>query len=72
MNMIFSLCLAAALLPALGLELVGPFHVLAGKLEGVPWQKCVLHFRYFYDPPEMVTVARSTSGSGQFHLGYFR
>ncbi|KAL5460079.1 hypothetical protein EMCRGX_G033497 [Ephydatia muelleri] len=60
-----------ALMPALNLELVGPFHVLQGQLTGVPWQQCVLQDRYFYDPPEVVTVLRSDDDRG-FHLGYFR
>lgn len=62
----------AALVQSLGLELVGPYHVLAGRLEGVPWEKCTLHSRFFYDPPEMVTVVRRVSHSDQYHLGFFR
>lgn len=58
-------------MPALNLELVGPFHVLQGQLTGVPWQQCVLQDRYFYDLPEVVTVLRSDDDRG-FHLGYFR
>lgn len=54
----------------LDMELVGPYHVLCGRLDGRTWEQCVLHFRYFYDPPEMVTVLRRTDD--QFHLGYFR
>ena len=60
-----------ALMPTLNLKLVGPFHVLGGLLTGVPWQQCVLHYRYFYDPPEFVTVLCSDDDKG-FHLGYFR
>ena len=60
-----------ALMPSLKLELVGPFHVLRGLLRGVPWQQCVLHYRYFYDPPEFITVLSSHDDKG-FHLGYFR
>jgi len=54
-----------------GLELVGPYHVLAGRLKGVPWDKCALHYRYFYDPPEFLTVLSGDADSG-FHIGYFR
>ena len=61
---------AGALVSSLGLELVGPYHVLARRLEGVTWDRCVLHYRYFYDPPEMVTVLRRKED--QYHLGYFR
>ena len=62
----------AALVQSVGLELVGPYHVLAGQLEGVTWERCTLQSRYFYDPPEMVTVVRRVSSSSQYHLGYFR
>ena len=57
-------------MPSIGMELVGPYAVLAGRLEGVTWEKCVLQSRFFYDPPEMVTVAQRTSD--QYHLGFFR
>ena len=66
---------AAALKPTLGLELVGPYDSLAGRLDGVPWEKCVLHSRHFYDPPEMTTVLATRGRGGKcegFHLGYFR
>lgn len=64
---------AAALEPGLGLVLVGPYDVLSGKLKGVPWEKCVLHGRHFYDPPEMVTVIRTVEDDLHgFHIGYFR
>ena len=45
--------------------------MLAGRLKGVPWDKCVLHYRYFYDPPEFLTVLKGEAESG-FHIGYFR
>lgn len=77
--------ISAALRVALGLDLVGPYDVLAGRLKGVPCEKAVLHFRHFYDPPEMTTVlsavggaeerggGREKDGSGKgFHMGYFR
>ena len=60
-----------ALKSILGLELVGPYHVLAGRLKGAPWDKCVLHCRYFYDPPEFLTVMKGEESTG-FHIGYFR
>ena len=62
---------AVALRPVLGLDLVGPYHILAGRLKGVPWQKCVLHSRHFYDPPEFLTVISGEESTG-FHIGYFR
>ena len=64
---------AAALQPSLGLVLTGPYDVLAGRLKGVPWEKCVLHRRHFYDPPEMVTVLEASGDDTDgFHIGYFR
>jgi len=43
-----------ALLPV-GLKLVGPYDVLAGHMNGFnanDVEKTVLHWRYYYDPPE--------------------
>ncbi|KAK7929417.1 hypothetical protein WMY93_005812 [Mugilogobius chulae] len=60
-----------ALIDTLGLQLVGPFDVLAGahtKLETKP--NLNLHWRYFYDPPEFQTIIRSDSS--QLHFGYYR
>ena len=65
---------AATLRDTLGLDLVGPYDVLAGRLEGVPWEQCVLHCRHYYDPPEMTTVLMRGEGGEApgFHIGYFR
>ena len=70
---------AAALRSALGLDLTGPYDVLSGRLRGMPSDKCVLHSRHYYDPPEMTTVLtmqRTDEGLGScvmgFHMGYFR
>ncbi|XP_070552790.1 histone PARylation factor 1-like [Ptychodera flava] len=62
-----------AALHALGLELVGPFDILAGKFKNHKGKKpCyVLHWRYFYDPPEFMTVVKGDDKS-QYHLGYYR
>ncbi|THD29117.1 hypothetical protein D915_000026 [Fasciola hepatica] len=55
---------------SLGLRLVGPFELINknGKLpeeqSDIP-----LFYRYFHDPPEMVTIM---VGSDGWHLGYFR
>lgn len=57
-----------------GLVLVGPFDVLAGKFNNTPEKEVeeyVLHWRYFYDPPEFQTVIMRNDNSG-FHIGYFR
>jgi len=68
------LWLTDALLPSLGLQLVGPYDVLARKTRrhassGNP--NYLLHWRYYYDPPEFLTILRGDD-SKQFHIGYFR
>ena len=65
-------CIAAAFESELGLKLVGPFDVLAGKSRNCKRKACYLrHWRYFYDPPEFLTVVKGDDES-QFHFGYFR
>ena len=52
---------------------MGPYDALSGRLKGVPWERCVLHSRHYYDPPEMVTVLEAVGDSTNgFHVGYFR
>jgi len=68
------LLLTDAFLPSLGLQLVGPYDVLAGKTKrhagsGRPNYLC--HWRYYYDPPEFLTVVRGDDKK-QFHIGYYR
>ncbi|CAN8006488.1 unnamed protein product [Ixodes hexagonus] len=63
-----------ALYESLGLRLVGPFDVLAGKLKNSTVKKSddfLRHWRYYYDPPEMQTVLRGDDEK-MYHLGYFR
>ncbi|XP_002738599.1 histone PARylation factor 1-like, partial [Saccoglossus kowalevskii] len=62
-----------ALLEPLGLQLVGPFDILAGKFKKHKGKRpCyVLHWRYYYDPPEFMTVIKGDDTS-QYHLGYYR
>ncbi|XP_071951738.1 histone PARylation factor 1-like [Antedon mediterranea] len=57
----------------LGLQLVGPYDVLSGKLSATKNKRpnYVLHYRYYYDPPEFQTVVKGDDDS-QFHLGYYR
>ncbi|XP_046570844.1 histone PARylation factor 1-like [Haliotis rubra] len=60
----------------LGFQLVGPFDILAGKHEGVTHNagkkpNFLRHWRYYYDPPEFLTVVRGDDDT-QFHIGYFR
>ena len=60
-----------ALKECVGLKLVGPYLILAGRLNKSSWEDCVLESRYFYDTPEVQTVLESTTKSG-YHIGYFR
>jgi hypothetical protein len=54
----------------LGVALVGPFEVLAGRFDGrVPRHSLLLHWRYFLDPPEFFTVLAGDSDG--LHWGYF-
>jgi hypothetical protein len=59
-----------ALNEVLGITLVGPFEVLAGRFDGrTPRYSQLLHWRYYDDPPEFFTVfAGDTDG---LHWGYF-
>ncbi|XP_042206077.1 histone PARylation factor 1-like [Homarus americanus] len=56
-----------------GLTLVGPYDVLTGKLKGIKPRKIstyVCHWRYFYDPPEFMTVI--AGDEKEYHIGYYR
>uniref|UniRef100_U3IAJ7 Microfibril associated protein 3 like n=1 Tax=Anas platyrhynchos platyrhynchos TaxID=8840 RepID=U3IAJ7_ANAPP len=62
-----------ALVSSVGLTLVGPYDILAGKhkkakLTDVNFN---LHWRFFYDPPEFQTILVGDSKT-QYHMGYFR
>jgi len=59
-----------ALHEELGMRLVGPFDVLAGRFDDVQLRyPAVLHWRYQYDPPEFFTVfSGNTDG---LHWGYW-
>ncbi|KAF1571701.1 Histone PARylation factor 1, partial [Eudyptes moseleyi] len=61
-----------ALVSSVGLTLVGPYDILAGK-----HKKAIstdldfnLHWRFFYDPPEFQTILVGDSKT-QYHMGYF-
>ncbi|CAH0560744.1 unnamed protein product [Brassicogethes aeneus] len=56
-----------------GLTLVGPYDVLAGKFDNCKKSDndYLLHWRFFYDPPEFQTVLMGDIKSG-FHIGYWR
>ncbi|XP_029949434.1 histone PARylation factor 1 [Salarias fasciatus] len=62
-----------ALMDTLGLQLVGPFDILAGahKNSKNPQPNFHLHWRYFYDPPEFQTILQGSEDS-QHHMGYYR
>lgn len=62
----------------LGFNLVGPFDILAGKQKKLNGKNSkghlpnyLLHWRYYFDPPEFQTVIRGDDQT-QFHLGYYR
>lgn len=59
-----------ALRDATGINLVGPFEVLAGRFDArAPRLSLLLHWRYYLDPPEFFTVlAGDTDG---LHWGYY-
>ncbi|XP_066577001.1 histone PARylation factor 1 isoform X1 [Amia ocellicauda] len=60
-----------ALKDTLGLQLVGPFDVLAGKHKSAKNPNFHIHWRHFYDPPEFQTILVG-SGETQYHMGYYR
>ena len=57
----------------LNLELVGPFEILDNALKTCKTLPNIhLHYRYYYDTPEFMTVIRTLDTHSQFHLGYYR
>ena len=60
-------------LKELNLELVGPYDILSGKKFQATENSgsLCLHYRYFCDPPEFVTVLKGDSTVG-LHIGYYR
>ncbi|XP_042206072.1 histone PARylation factor 1-like [Homarus americanus] len=56
-----------------GLTLVGPYDVLTRKLDGLK-TRCrssyACHWRYYYDPPEFMTVI--AGDEKEYHIGYYR
>ena len=71
----FFFILTDAFQSGLGLQLVGPYDVLAGKClkknKSGEKPNYLRHWRYYFDPPEFLTVIRGDDAS-QFHMGYFR
>lgn len=65
---------ADALATSLGLRLVGPYDILAGKhktKKNPTGLNCNLHWRFYYDPPEFQTIIIGDNKT-QYHMGYFR
>ncbi|XP_006026278.2 histone PARylation factor 1 [Alligator sinensis] len=65
---------AEALVSSVGLKLVGPYDILAGKHKKAKKSTELnfnLHWRFFYDPPEFQTIIVGDSKT-QYHMGYFR
>ena len=59
---------------SLQLKLVGAFDVLAGRFDSIDESTITsyyLHWRYFYDPPELMTLLTKEDQSS-FHFGYYR
>ncbi|NWR57139.1 HPF1 factor, partial [Bucorvus abyssinicus] len=60
-----------ALVSSVGLMLVGPYDILAGKHKVKSSDADFnLHWRFFYDPPEFQTILVGDSKT-QYHMGYF-
>lgn len=66
-------CFSDALVSSVGLKLVGPYDILAGKHKKAKSTDANfnLHWRFFYDPPEFQTILVGDSRT-QYHMGYFR
>ena len=68
-----SASLSDALKTILNLELVGPFEILDNGLKDCKTLPNMhLHYRYYYDTPEFMTVIRTIDTPSQFHIGYYR
>ncbi|NXM74610.1 HPF1 factor, partial [Serilophus lunatus] len=61
-----------ALVSSVGLKLVGPYDILAGKYKKAKSTDVNfhLHWRFFYDPPEFQTILVGDNKT-QYHMGYF-
>nr|CAI5820192.1 unnamed protein product [Callosobruchus analis] len=59
-------------LKGINLKLVGSFDVLAGKFDNIKKadDDYLIHWRYFRDPPEFLTVLKGDDKTG-YHIGYF-
>jgi hypothetical protein len=56
----------------LEIQLVGPFEILAGRFDQhTPRYSLLLHWRYYFDPPEFFTVLSTNAGRDAMHWGYY-
>ncbi|TKC37082.1 hypothetical protein EI555_007342 [Monodon monoceros] len=65
---------ADSLSASLGLRLVGPYDILAGRHKMKKKSASLnfnLHWRFYYDPPEFQTIIVGDCKT-EFHMGYFR
>ncbi|XP_045533924.1 histone PARylation factor 1-like [Papilio machaon] len=59
-------------LASVNLQLIGPYDLLLGKLPMLDDKELYLvHWRFFYDPPEFQAVLKK-KGKSEFHIGYYR
>ncbi|XP_022829143.1 histone PARylation factor 1 [Spodoptera litura] len=60
-------------LSSVNLMAIGPFELLMGKLPKLDNKELYLvHWRFFYDPPEFQAILKNKKKDSQYHIGYFR
>ncbi|XP_023942125.2 histone PARylation factor 1 [Bicyclus anynana] len=60
------------LLSSVNLQLIGPYELFLGKLPKLDDKDLYLiHWRFFFDPPEFQAVLKK-KGKSEFHIGYYR
>ncbi|CAH2092249.1 unnamed protein product [Euphydryas editha] len=60
------------LLASVNLQLIGPYELFLNKLPKLKDKDLYLiHWRFFYDPPEFQAVLKK-KGKSEFHIGYYR
>ncbi|XP_039745797.1 histone PARylation factor 1 [Pararge aegeria] len=60
------------LLSSVNLQLIGPYELFLGKLPKLEDKDLYLiHWRFFFDPPEFLAVLKK-KGKSEFHIGYYR
>ncbi|POM77744.1 hypothetical protein PHPALM_4821 [Phytophthora palmivora] len=61
-----------AFVDTLGVQLCGPFDLLAAEKEVTVDKPLYLHGRFFFDPPEVTSVMVDSHSDVGRHWGYFR